>query len=598
MNIHRNKRQSLRILLTIFFLTSFFMSGSISYANTSSGWYSFRSEYLGSRTVCPSGTAQMDVALKEYLSFSNINPAGTRIKLQVWNMQDLNNPYFVRENGWASNAVVSHPICYNPVTEGIRPVIEISPSSVYRPHEQELIVGSIGWSGDRNFYLRGYVHLVRRSQSNGDTVYTISPREQIVNTDPSYGVGVRALPTQYNNPSRVMSVSGLASSLLYVWRSTDANWRRYDFSSTGGANTTRVLPRQNLTQEGYYLWTVSHGLRSSVVLGGPSSGYWIDWVDSIYSGTTYPYTNFLLDRTPPTTSVTVTLGARLADGRQEVTLQNNVRDTLSGLQRTRLFASSPTLGEVQLLNHNFVVGEGLTGGSKNTHQVTATATLPPGQTYQFFARTTDVAGNTTQSGSVSITVPPAPTASITVNNCAIPVGASTCPVNVSWTSANTIAPRSMRQNNIQFSTAASNVTGVSRPLSYGNNVFTFHHNNGTQIAAATVSTSCVTGSIWEGATCVQEISLAAAPAIIRSGSSATLRWTNAPSNTVTCFISGPGLPTTVTTQGFHPAIITEVTTSTLRNTADYIMTCRNSGGQMVGVSNTLRVDVIPTVIEI
>ena len=50
-------------------------------ADTSAGWYSFRSEYLGSTSGCPSNHTRMDIAFKEYGSFADINPQGVRIKL-------------------------------------------------------------------------------------------------------------------------------------------------------------------------------------------------------------------------------------------------------------------------------------------------------------------------------------------------------------------------------------------------------------------------------------------------------------------------------------------------------------------------------------
>lgn len=379
----------------------------VSMADTSSGWYSFRTEYLGGASGCPAGFTQMDIAIKDADSFLDINPAGVRIKLQVFNMQNLLQPFFVRENQWAENSTLSNSICYDSHREGVRPVIEVSPSSSYRPHRQEMIVGSL--SGiDAGHRLRGYAHLLPKQYSDPETVRTIEPREQIINQDPGYRVGIRSLPEQYNDPQN-MSMDGLATSLLYVWHHQDQLWSRYQFSTPGGAHSSRVLPPRDLAQDGYYLWTVSHSLNSLITLGGSGQGYWVNWSNTIISGTTHPYTNFLLDRQPPTTEVTLEVGETSSTGSQEFSIRNTARDTVSGLVQMDVFISNADIGEVRVARETFSVGAGLTGGTKNTQEITVDVQVPSGQSYEIFARAVDAAGNVAESNSIEYTAPEVPT---------------------------------------------------------------------------------------------------------------------------------------------------------------------------------------------
>jgi hypothetical protein len=75
----------------------------------------------------------------------------------------------------------------------------------------------------------------------------------------------------------------------------------------------------------------------------------------------------------------------------------------------------------------------------------------------------------------NITVSPAASASITSNSCTISNNNSSCSATVSWTSSNTLAPRSMQQNGVEFSTSANNAGGTSRTLQYGTTTFAFYH---------------------------------------------------------------------------------------------------------------------------
>ena len=115
--------------------------------------------------------------------------------------------------------------------------------------------------------------------------------------------------------------------------------------------------------------------------------------------------------------------------------------------------------------------------------------------------TASCASGSTWDGSVCAATP-SPTATLTVPNCTIASGASTCTSSVSWTSANLTTTLSTRQNGTQFSTAAIN-TGTNRTLSYGSgasNTFTAVH-NGSTLDTKTGTASCASGSTWNGSVC-------------------------------------------------------------------------------------------------
>lgn len=103
---------------------------------------------------------------------------------------------------------------------------------------------------------------------------------------------------------------------------------------------------------------------------------------------------------------------------------------------------------------------------------------------------------------ITVSSTPQPSATLTVPNCTIASGASTCTSSVSWTSSSLTATPSVRQNGTQFSTAGSN-TGTSRTLSYGSgasNTFTFVHNSST-LDTKIGTASCASGTTWNGTAC-------------------------------------------------------------------------------------------------
>lgn len=365
----------------------------LSTAATSAGWYSARSEHMGTAPECSSGEVRMDVALKEYGSFADIDPAGVRIKLQVF--EDLNDGV-VRETGWSTGTGVSPAVCYDLQDEAVKPIIEvIDGSSPYRAYEQAVIQANPYDTYEDGEYFRAYIHLMRTNDSDGYTVEALSPVEQIHNTDPGYSMRVAALPEQYDTFAN-SQLDDLYGVMVFL-RRDDIEGLSEQFGSltSSGAYSSHSFGPYGLTEDGYYAWTTFYVLDNEITFGGNVKS------QSIASGSAYPYPTFLLDRTSPDTTISLTEGENDDDG-QDVTITNAVRDDLSGLTSTTLYIDGSPVSD-----HTFTVGSGVTGGPKNLQEVDFSITLPPGATYTIYTRTEDAAGNVVESNTIEYTVPAA-----------------------------------------------------------------------------------------------------------------------------------------------------------------------------------------------
>ena len=455
-------------------------------------------------------------------------------------MQDILRPQFIRETAWRSGSALSHSICYDAETQGIRPMLDIDAStSQYLPHRNELIVGILS-NIERNQHLRGYVHLMRSDDPDQYTVAAQSPVEQITATDPAYGVAVRAFPTQYNGlPDS--SIFGLNSTMLYVWRDVDEIWSRYVVPTSGQAYTSRQVSPRGLPNDGYFLWTVSHQLDSEIVLGGPGQGFWVSYTNTITSGTSYPYSNFLLDRAAPDSTIQLETNGSDNNGQGEVVgIRNTVRDSLSGLARTRIFIATDD-GTVAVADEQFSVGAGITGGPKNTHTVDMEVSLPPGRVYEIYAITTDAAGNQTRTDSVFYQTEAFPVGSVNAENCVIQADERDCQVSISWQSEFLQSPH-LTIDTTEISTAPDG--DISYTIEHGQ--YTVRLWDGDMLVDDTnVAAVCAAGTLLVDGTCVTEpeveIEFSAVPVVIRSGDTATIRWDTSSELELSCRITGPGL---------------------------------------------------------
>jgi hypothetical protein len=221
--------------------------------------------------------------------------------------------------------------------------------------------------------------------------------------------------------------------------------------------------------------------------------------------------------------------------------------------------------------------------------------------YEFRLTATSTAG-IPNSDTMFVTVLPAPPSGIiTATACLINIGSSTCPTNVTWGSANFIGSPSVRQGVTQFSTDASNATGVSRDVSPADRTFTLRDMGGAFTINTLADAQCQTGGTWVNALniCVisPRVDIEADPNIVRSGSRADVAIEIDADYTLTCTISG-GIDQTFThTASVLPAQYTH-TTEPLTAAQVITVYCESSLYPEVVGTDEVRVNVIPTIQEI
>ncbi|MCC7436636.1 hypothetical protein IT402_02045 [Candidatus Nomurabacteria bacterium] len=129
---------------------------------------------------------------------------------------------------------------------------------------------------------------------------------------------------------------------------------------------------------------------------------------------------------------------------------------------------------------------------------------------------------------------------VSPNSCTISVGASTCTVTgATWTTSGATSPRLEDGNTSSLlSTLANNATPLQVWVAYPSTVFNLKDGT-TLLDSKTVTSSCASGSSWNGTYCqaVQaSVSLTASPMSLFSGNAATLSWVS--SNVTSCTASG------------------------------------------------------------
>lgn len=156
-------------------------------------------------------------------------------------------------------------------------------------------------------------------------------------------------------------------------------------------------------------------------------------------------------------------------------------------------------------------------------------------------------GFSTGNDSVLVTVSstPPPTGTISATDCTIVGGASTCNSSVSWSTSNLSlgSTTEVTRNNpsgthVSWATSATN---LSNTVNYGVSTY-FLYNDAVQLAQASMTASCASGTSWNGSTCqaapppTPSVALTASPMSLFSGNAATLSWVS--SNVTSCTASG------------------------------------------------------------
>ncbi|MFA4975451.1 MAG: hypothetical protein WC577_02090, partial [Candidatus Paceibacterota bacterium] len=118
--------------------------------------------------------------------------------------------------------------------------------------------------------------------------------------------------------------------------------------------------------------------------------------------------------------------------------------------------------------------------------------------------TTYTTGAITANCAVSATFTQATTGTLSAAACTIASGASACTSVLNWTTQNlTVNPTEVTRNNPNGTHVSSLTSGtnVNNTINYGSTTFYLYHNGVLLAQSATLNTTCVIGSLWNGISC-------------------------------------------------------------------------------------------------
>lgn len=358
----------------------FLSFGTIAKANTASGWQISLGEYRGRATDCQPNQAKKDFELREYNSNTPVqNVQGLQIKIQVIT---LGTSIVARETPWQANVSVSSAVCYNPLTETTRMLVNADARAAYYP------INGVAWYGvgdERRMseiggYYRSFTHLQPRTMQ--PTIAWLSPINQFVNTsNPSVLVDT-------NDISSLYGASQLSQTIIRFWRN-DQQRITHRVEHGGGPGVRRfTLPA---LADGLYTATAIQQLNGAHRVARANTNDTL--IRTLLPGS--PITSpidFYVDTTPPTARVTLTGSSTAVESRVNAVV--NVRDIGSGLRSFNLILI-PTRnpGNMASVTVPFTVGSGLIGGPKDAQTARLSLRVLPGTDYQYYVVATDVAGN-------------------------------------------------------------------------------------------------------------------------------------------------------------------------------------------------------------
>ncbi|HXH95518.1 MAG TPA: Ig domain-containing protein, partial [Thermoanaerobaculia bacterium] len=141
----------------------------------------------------------------------------------------------------------------------------------------------------------------------------------------------------------------------------------------------------------------------------------------------------------------------------------------------------------------------------------------------------------TLSNATSITVLPAPmSGTLNSPSCTIVSGASSCNVMLTWTTTNPVGTSQVTSNTPSAGTVVGNGNNSSTTVNVPHSSRTFFlYNNAVLLTQSTATSSCISGTSWNGSTCQSSVSpmsgtLTSPSCTIDSGASScnvTLTWT-------------------------------------------------------------------------
>lgn len=99
---------------------------------------------------------------------------------------------------------------------------------------------------------------------------------------------------------------------------------------------------------------------------------------------------------------------------------------------------------------------------------------------------------------------PDPTGEISATDCEITAGNSTCETTVTWSSTNTVAPRTIRIDDEQVggNRVETNLTGVDFTVSYGDHTVQLLHDDGF-LNDVVMNATCAQGLYWSAGVCAE-----------------------------------------------------------------------------------------------
>jgi hypothetical protein len=189
--------------------------------------------------------------------------------------------------------------------------------------------------------------------------------------------------------------------------------------------------------------------------------------------------------------------------------------------------------------------------------------------------TSSCAGGTSWNGSICIPYPPTGTLSASPTSCTIAANASSCNTTLTWSTNNPQNTSTVTSSYpVANTTVASGNSGNNNAsVPYASRDF-YLYNGGVLLAQSTVTSSCISGSAWNGSMCAVipiTVSLSASPSSMTlPTNSTTLSWSTG-GNPDSCNASGSWIGSKMTTAW------SENITGLTAGNYTYTITCSKSG---------------------
>lgn len=242
-------------------------------------------------------------------------------------------------------------------------------------------------------------------------------------------------------------------------------------------------------------------------------------------------------------------------------------------------------------------GSGGWSGSKTSSDGSHTESVSPLFTTLYTITCSNPAGSDSDNVTVHL-----PSGGISATSCTVLAGDNTCDSTVSWSSSNFLGTPAISQDgtvSTVFSNAASN-PGIVRAVNPDTVSFTLEDTGGSFSDITYINISCAAGSTWVGGVCITDPVINVSPnydKLIRSGSEADIEITVLANYPTNCSMDD-GVNTTFSHVASPTATTYNFTTRTLTSAQIVTFECHHATYPSVSSSDSVRVEVVPTVQEI